>query len=106
MNAEAVFLAAYELISDPKMWIQGQSIDGAGRCCSVGAISNPGSRGLYQDWGLPEDAVYGALSADLPEDPADTLTPLAYFNDTHTHAEVIAHWRKTGEREGWLEKQS
>lgn len=109
MDAGEVFRKALELISDEARWTKGESArnaegqrcrpsEGAAVCwCSSGAIDH------FRQW-KAGDLVRNALNVGLP-DANEELVPLAHFNDTHTHAEVIAHWRATGERMGWLPKQ-
>ncbi|WP_454287233.1 DUF6197 family protein [Rhizobium arsenicireducens] len=92
-EAKALLTKALELIRDPDHWTQGQfARDAAGQkvsinspsatCfCSIGAVLV-----LAPPTSLEDEALL-LLEAQL-------TTSIATFNDTHTHAEVIAVWER------------
>lgn len=93
---------ARDLISDPKRWTQGAfARDTLGRdlfdageedfepvCfCSLGALAHVS--GLHPDGTLPgESTLAEVIAKDLGLPPEIGFVP--DFNDTHTHAEVLA----------------
>jgi hypothetical protein len=85
MTTYEVLKKALALIEDEKDWCQGKT--GWGRRCAVGAISTTvGGIGSHTDDVLnypPLKALCVALGGN----------GIVYFNDTHTHAEVVALFR-------------
>lgn len=67
--------AAKGLIDSPAKWCQGFTNNGHGQRCALGAFRGRNARPLYDL--LAADPSYGTRS-------------LVEFNDTHTHAEVMA----------------
>ena len=87
MDTLEILKAGRELISDPARWTQGafarnetgESIfadEGAIRFCSIGAISKVCGKRCVSKFACE---VLGGFN-------------VALFNDTHTHAEVLAMW--------------
>jgi hypothetical protein len=75
-----VLRAAREYISDPSRWSQGWYDDG-GAVCAIGAVNV--AMGRQPDCGEiseAEEALRSAVSGDSVVD----------FNDSHSHAEVLA----------------
>jgi hypothetical protein len=102
MTPKELFNQAYGLIKNEKRWTQKQNArnvdgyrvsvdDSTAVCwCSNGAILRYVSgNGDYR-------IVRRALAQTAKEEY------FHQYNDTHTHAEVMAMWEETGKREGWL----
>ena len=97
MTPKELFNQAYNLIKDPARWTQKAYARDANdigvsshsiytvKWCSLGVLMKFGG----------DDSVTKALEYTINESLED-------YNDTHTHAEVMAMWEETGEREGWL----
>lgn len=97
-DEKEVFVKAYNIIKDPEKWTQGwHAKDEYGNyvsgnspdavCwCSTGAITHA----AINNSRLGEAIVHAFK------------VPLAYFNDTHSHEEVMALWEKVGKAKGWL----
>lgn len=112
MTTRDVFLAAFALIERAGQWTAGASArdaDGVpisarsvrARCwCSIGALLVAPARSTERR------AVMCALADE--QHPLTAMGWLMDFNDAEhrTHSEVIAHWRATGERMGWMEPQA
>lgn len=94
-STKDALIAARDLISDPKRWTQGvlardsngnnDSVYGETACsfCASGALLRV-SRGFFTE------AIRALMVAD-GQDPNDLEAPtVPIFNDTHTHAEVLA----------------
>jgi len=93
-----LFRKALALIADERKWLRGMySCDG--RVCSLGAINKASAGHPYivtsHRCGAGS-AVRRALEFVVPRGH------IATFNDTHTHAEVIAAWHCAGHANGWL----
>lgn len=101
-----VFLAAFELVRNKKTWTRGVMAQSRGgvpvlptspdacRWCSLGAVNkfdggpSTGSR-VIEELIKTCDQFFGAGIIEC--------------NDTLHHSKVVAIWRETGERMGWLE---
>ena len=106
MEPKELFQKAYELIKDEKCWTvyyNARDKDGdvvsaddpiAVCWCSNGALNKFNSFFMH-----PNSWVRGALNETARQ---HGVNHFLVFNDTHTHAEVMAMWEETGEREGWL----
>ena len=79
MTVKEQLIAAKALIDKPEKWCQGNAIDAQGRICASQALRTITGGGLA-------DAEYEAL-ADAMAGPGSLVCA---WNDTHTHAEVIA----------------
>jgi hypothetical protein len=78
VTALDVLKAARERISDPKRWCKGVYFDPAtNQCCMQGAV-----------WHASEPSLARGLASEALRKLAQTSLPA--FNDTHTHAEVLA----------------
>jgi hypothetical protein len=91
VNTLDVLRAAREYISDPARWTQGIIGRSDGSRCAVGALKDAAGHGPKSvGWHSPPSgcgaAVTGAYAA--LERVAGEPPPL--FNDSHTHAEVLA----------------
>lgn len=97
-----IFTEAFALVRDERTWTTGtQARNRMGRevrprspeavCwCSVGAIN--------RFWNSENtDERYAVIIALESE-----VDAIAKFNDTHTHAEVVAAWERAGKAKGWL----
>lgn len=92
MDTLEILKAGRELISDPARWTQhtaardeggdwvSERSESAVCWCSIGALWK------VADWASEECST--AMSALEPDGPDSLLA----FNDTHTHAEVLAMW--------------
>lgn len=95
-TALEILTAARELITDPAHWTQevyaknakGRQVSPLSRSavcfCSVGALDRIVSRRSKSDWGVE---AFNALVNELVKKGHQGI---AGFNDTHTHAEVLA----------------
>lgn len=105
MNVKELFQKAFALVRNPDTWTQGES------ACDKGGESTSPKNPLAVRW-----CSIGALRRFVPKDDGedkdmDTILEamrggddisIAGFNDTHTHAEVIAMWERVGKANGWL----
>lgn len=95
MTVLEVLVKARERISDPEKWTQGAfgrdpegeargiGDNGACRWCAAGAI-------YMNDGDLELDGAIAALERLVEAPPPTAMDgPLAYFNDTSTHEEVL-----------------
>ncbi len=97
MTPLQILTAARNKIAKPEHWTQGESCrNSSGQpcaaqvatCfCSIGAIGTVAG----EDWEA-EQAAMDMLRRAI--DPSRPLLGLATFNDTHTHAEVLAAFDK------------
>jgi hypothetical protein len=106
-TAKDIFTEAFALVRNPETWTQGDwarnaegeyvyaDDPGAVCWCSSGAVLRAMEAGCFSPNG-PDMAVINALCADVGD------WKIAHFNDTHTHAEVVAAWERAGKAQGWL----
>lgn len=80
-TAKQILIAARQLIESPEQWIQGALYQPGDKCCSVGAVFSASK--AVEDHDQCERA-FAALEIGIPSGG------FSYFNDTHTHAEVLA----------------
>lgn len=101
-----LFKAAFKLVEDPGTWCRGvykRTVENVTRFCSLGALEESemqlrrsGCFGdSYSSFATARYRVVVAISNAMGMD-------VPSFNDTHTHAQVVAMWRRTGEIHGWL----
>ena len=102
MNEKECFQKAFALVSNEATWTQGslakdkyghrvEPLSDIAVCwCSVGAVIKA----------VEGPTIASRRVRDQLSHTADVF--LSYFNDHHTHAEVVDVWRRTGERMGWL----
>lgn len=85
METINILKRARELIKDRKNWCQFSAIiskgaDGSFAYCALGALNRISSASFYE---------IGVAGNELRKDP-EVKGSIAIFNDTHTHAEVLA----------------
>ncbi len=73
--------------------------------CSMGAIKE--ASGYYESGGIGGGNRYGEHSREAASKVCNVLystmgSSIPHFNDTHTHAEVIAAWEDAGRNVGWV----
>jgi hypothetical protein len=96
LTERELFQKAFALVSNPETFAQGSKQCSEGRYCTGTAIAkyNDGKALTTRLWSLI------AQAANLPDDDVFTVFR---WNDTHTHEEVTALWRRVGEENGWLD---
>lgn len=92
-----LFRTALSMISDIRKWNQGMYCYD-GRVCSLGAINKANTGNPYDVVVRYTDSPASRVRLALE----DVMPRIARFNDTHTHAEVIAKWHEAGFANGWL----
>ena len=112
MTDAEIFQAAFALIRNPDAWIQTVYAKDSDGCsiapnseravsfCSIGAIAhvlNKEIRMFRTVHPLETMLDVAATEVDFASGSA------GHFNDTHTHAEVVALWEKVGKENGWLQ---
>lgn len=73
------------LIEDPTRWCHGTGV--YGRRCAVTAVADCGS---YDEWRRAANYLSDAAEATGDTAGHPWLCPAARYNDSHTHAEVMA----------------
>jgi hypothetical protein len=105
-TAQQIFTEAFALVRNPATWAQrwsgvdkhdrlsGWSGDSTVKWCSLGA--------LWRAEGEHNGPIAEEVEAALCKAAALANARFADFNDTHTHAEVVAAWERAGKAQGWL----
>lgn len=100
MNTVEVLTKAKEIISDPSNWIKKDYTNGRGCFCALGAIAQAykGDNGFvyYGDSsGTPAGQLLKTVvKSELTAQGYSESVTFAPYNDTHTHAEVMAAFDK------------
>lgn len=82
MTVKEQLIRARAVIESPENWAKsGSELDGH-KTCALGALSR------VLEWGVIGSPAHRALSAQCADAPIAGL--IQAFNDTHTHAEVLA----------------
>jgi hypothetical protein len=100
MNDREIFLRAFSFVRDPDRLLQSGDMfefqDGVKRCCSVGWLSHIDKQASAVFAPIREALDAAAIKAGYVEDG------IFGFNDSRSHAEVVALWREVGFVKGWL----
>jgi hypothetical protein len=83
MEPKEILIRARKLIDHPDKWIKGMFTFGGGYC-AVGALFKAGIDRCGIEW--DKNPAYLALVKSTGTEPGE----VGRFNDTHTHAEVLA----------------
>jgi hypothetical protein len=103
MTTLEIIKAARELISDPKRWTQGASArddtgsehygsDKVAVCwCATGAVSEVTKGLMFAKYVKAINLLDSVCPSVVDPDPdVPCLRPIAHYNDTHVHEEVLA----------------
>lgn len=91
MNTIEVLRAARELISDSARWTKGTSArDINGQKCEISRGVSWCALGAADKFSAGRGAAGAALHAALASMPGNELRMVTSYNDSHTHAEVLA----------------
>jgi hypothetical protein len=78
-DAEYVLTLTRAILTDPKKWTQGGYGHPDDAQCASGALSSTSSKAGYPYYFQAYEILRGHMNGGIPT-----------FNDTHTHAEVLA----------------
>jgi hypothetical protein len=103
-TAQQIFTEAFALVRNPETWTQANyGEDAAGNECgwrSPDAVKFCSAGALCRVEESP--GVHHSDAIEVRVALSRSMGILVRFNDTHTHAEVVAAWERAGKANGWL----
>lgn len=103
-----LFRKALSFIEDPTHWCVGllahTSVLGDKQYCALGAIGMAYNGNYFsaRDGAAPQSVIQALAKTMGGTCEISPHANIARFNNSHTHAENMAAWRKCGKDNGWL----